>query len=191
MKQCKHCGRGNKDDATCCIECGSAGFVLAARPRSSDAADVFGAGPPSSAYMDFLRKAEFFRSRRGTSHDLPAAYIDYLREHSVCKGLRRSITTLFWLYMIPILVLAALLTYHLARMWVVTFVHGGKFDMSQFLAQSGVSLLVLLVMLIVIFLLVTYRQFAMMIVTFVDSSAIHHRDAMITPDQKSTQQAAS
>lgn len=40
MKKCAYCGRENSDDAVCCVECGTTGFVAAALGADASASWV-------------------------------------------------------------------------------------------------------------------------------------------------------
>jgi len=97
-------------------------------------------------------------SQRGKS-DVTGHYLDYLRDHSACKGLRGSIAATFWFN-------TAICA--LAGVGCIILLTAGK----QREAMIG-----LFIAFFAVNALIVYRQIAMMVVALVDSIVIRNRDA--------------
>ena len=102
-------------------------------------------------------------SQRGKS-DVTGHYLDYLRDHSACKGLRGSIAATFWFNTI---------TCVLAGVGCIILLTAGETnELVKTEAKIG-----LFIAFFAVNALIVYRQIAMMVVALVDSIVIRNRDA--------------
>jgi hypothetical protein len=156
MKRCTHCGTENLPQAQYCKSCW--------KPLADEEAHPGSQTPSARADSDSLIGGSAGERTNTAQNDLTANYLEHLRAHSACKGLRGSIAATFWFNATLWLI---------AAVGCIVLLTGEKStELDKTEAKIG-----LVIVFFAVNALVVYRQMALMVVTVADSIVLRNRDA--------------